>query len=253
MAGWFRNPLEKYLRRSKGSSQILGGLSPYPQPEFRGRQPVGDPTKLPLPNRFLRSKRIGAGTLFLPGPDGCPENLSKTAEEACGLRPRIDGFVAHVASFRELEVLDYRELSPVIPNVRFQRCDLLQVPPELHRCCDSLSCLHVLEHIGLGRYGEPLDLYGHVKALENLAKMLAPEGILYLSVPFGAERIEYNAHRVFSLESIRKLIQPFFEVAEFSLVNDEGELQIGAKLKTVTRESNRYWYALAIFELRRRA
>ncbi|PWT81519.1 MAG: hypothetical protein C5B58_09725 [Acidobacteria bacterium] len=165
---------------------------------------------------------------------------------------RIDGFVAHIASFRELEVLDYRELSATIPNVSFRRCDLLKLPPEYHQCCDSLSCLHVLEHIGLGRYGEPLDLYGYVKAFENLAKMLAPGGILYLSVPFGAERIEYNAHRVFSLHSIRKLIQPFFEVAEFSLVNDEGDLQVGADLETVAGESNRYRYALAIFELRRR-
>ena len=63
---------------------------------------------------------------------------------------RIDGFVAHVASFRELEVLGIRELTSVIPNIRFCRCDLLDVPVRFHEYCDSLSCLHVVEHVGLG-------------------------------------------------------------------------------------------------------
>jgi SAM-dependent methyltransferase len=164
---------------------------------------------------------------------------------------RIDGFVAHVASFRELEVLDYRDLPTVIPNVRFRRCDLGQLPPEFHRCCDSLSCLHVLEHVGLGRYGDPIDMRGHVKALENLAKMLIPGGTLYLSVPFGVERIEYNAHRIFGLQTICRLIEPLFEIKEFSLVNDEGELQVSVDLNTSIAQPNRYRYALAIFELRK--
>jgi hypothetical protein len=165
---------------------------------------------------------------------------------------RIDGFVAHVASFRELEVLDYRDLSTVIPNVRFRRCDLLQLPPEFHQYCDSLSCLHVLEHVGLGRYGDRIDLRGDVKALENLAKMLIPDGTLYLSVPFGVERIEYNAHRIFGLPTICRLIEPLFEAMEFSVVNDEGELQVSADLNTFSRQPDRYRYALAIFELRKR-
>lgn len=162
---------------------------------------------------------------------------------------RVDGFVAHVASFRELEVLDYRELSATNPNIKFRRCDLLQPPPELDQCCDSLSSLHVLEHVGLGRYGEPIDLYGHVKALDTLAKMLEPGGTLYLSVPFGVERIEYNAHRVFALTTIRKLVERAFAIAEFSTVDDAGDLHVAADLDSFTERSNSYRYALAIFEL----
>jgi hypothetical protein len=106
---------------------------------------------------------------------------------------RIDGFVAHVASFRELEVLDLRELAGEIPHISFRHCDLLRLPVEFYECCDSLSCLHVLEHLRLGRYGDAIDLNGHVK---GLLKMLQPGGTLYLSVPFGAEKIEYNASRL---------------------------------------------------------
>ncbi|MCP2789027.1 DUF268 domain-containing protein, partial [Salmonella enterica subsp. enterica serovar Typhimurium] len=66
----------------------------------------------------------------------------------------------------------------------------------------SLSCLHVVEHVGLGRYGDPLDIAGSERALAELQRVLAPEGRLYLSVPVGRERICYNAHRVFSPRSI---------------------------------------------------
>lgn len=167
----------------------------------------------------------------------------------CG--SRIDGFVAHVASFREIEVLDIRGLPQVIPNVVFHRCDLLNIPAQFHEYCDSLSCLHVLEHIGLGRYGDPIEINGHRIALGNLALILKPGGTLFLSTPFGAERIEYNAHRIFHLRTICKLIEPSFEVVDFAMVDDNGELHRRGDLQSAVRSSNRYRFALAIFELRK--
>ena len=144
---------------------------------------------------------------------------------------RIDGFVAQVASFREIEVLDIRALLQRIPNVVFHRCDLLNVPPKFHGYCDSLSCLHVLEHIGLGRYGDQIDIHGHKIALRNLAEILKPGGTLYLSAPFGVERIEYNAHRIFHLATIRELVEQSFKIVEFAMVDDEGELRKNVDLQ----------------------
>ena len=167
----------------------------------------------------------------------------------CG--SRIDGFVAHVASFRQIEVLDIRSLRQGIPNVIFHRCDLMNIPAQFREYCDSLSCLHVLEHIGLGRYGDPIDIHGHAIALGNLAMILKPGGTLFLSTPFGAERIEYNAHRVFHLRTICKLIEQSFEVVEFAMVDDSDELHQRADLESAVRSSNRYRSALAIFELRK--
>jgi hypothetical protein len=116
---------------------------------------------------------------------------------------RVDGFVAHVASFRELEVLDVRPITARIPGVRFRQADLLSpasigsLAPDASGYCDSLSCLHVLEHLGLGRYGDPIDPEGHRRGLAHLAQLLQPGGILYLSTPVGRERVEFNANRVF--------------------------------------------------------
>ncbi len=73
--------------------------------------------------------------------------------------------------------------------------------------CDSLSCLHALEHFGLGRYGDPIDPLGHEKGLANMAHLLRRGGIFYLSVPIGRECVEFNANRIFDPRTILALAQ----------------------------------------------
>lgn len=120
---------------------------------------------------------------------------------------RIDGFVAHVASFREIEVFDVRPISNQIPGVIFKQADFMRpsVANDLEAdngYCDSLSCLHALEHFGLGRYGDPIDVKGYEKGIANLAKLLRPKGRLYLSTPIGRQRVEFNANWVFNPQTI---------------------------------------------------
>jgi SAM-dependent methyltransferase len=138
---------------------------------------------------------------------------------------RIDGFVAHVAAFRPIEVLDIRPLGTQIPNVRFVQCDVMAgIPDSLVEYCDSLSCLHALEHFGLGRYGDPIQFDGHRVGLENLGKLLKPGGILYFSTPIGPQRVEFNAGRVFSSDYLWKLLTPGYRILSFSFVDDQGDL-----------------------------
>jgi hypothetical protein len=117
---------------------------------------------------------------------------------------RIDGFVAHVASFRPLEVFDIRPLNSNIPGVVFKQADLMSIESVNALCadtdgyCDSLSCLHAIEHFGLGRYGDQVDPFGYKKGIENLSRLLKPGGRLYLSTPIGIERVEFNANWVFN-------------------------------------------------------
>jgi hypothetical protein len=108
---------------------------------------------------------------------------------------RIDGFVAHVASFRSIEVMDIRPLEVDIPGVVFRQADLMSdgnVPYEL---TDSLSCLHAIEHFGLGRYGDPLIPEGLHRGLDGLVRLLEDGGKLYLSCPCGEDEVYFNAHR----------------------------------------------------------
>jgi SAM-dependent methyltransferase len=137
---------------------------------------------------------------------------------------RVDGFVAHVAAFRAIEVFDIRELHTNAANISFRQRDLMQERPDLDGCTDSLSCLHTLEHFGLGRYGDPVDYQGYRKGWENLWRMLEPGGRLYFSTPIGPQRIEFDAHRVFTVPFLMDMIRPGYHVESFAYVNDKGEL-----------------------------
>ena len=85
---------------------------------------------------------------------------------------------------------------------------------------NSLSCLHVIEHIGLGRYGDPIDPDGFSKAATELVRVLAPGGSLYFGTPIGKEKLYFDAHRVFSVETIMEIFQNL-TLQEFSLINDK--------------------------------
>lgn len=121
---------------------------------------------------------------------------------------RTDGFVAHVASFRTIEVFDVRPITTAIPGVSFRQADIMDsasmnalkssIFSDGLGYCDSLSCLHVLEHIGLGRYGDRIAPLGYKTGFYSLSKLLRPGGFLYLSTPIGEERVEFNANWIFN-------------------------------------------------------
>ena len=164
---------------------------------------------------------------------------------------RVDGFVAHVAAFRSIEVIDIRPMSSAVGGMTFVQADLMrELPPDLRECCDSLSCLHALEHFGLGRYGDNIDVAGHLVGLANLHRLLAPGGRFYFSVPIGPQRIEFNAHRVFSVAHLLELLQPGFTVDAVSVVDDRGDLHEDVGLAPAD-VANSYGcqYGCGIFEL----
>jgi hypothetical protein len=121
---------------------------------------------------------------------------------------RVDGFVAHVASFREIEVFDVRPITAQIPGVVFKQADLMRgIEIASRGYCDSLSCLHAIEHFGLGRYGDPIDSKGHHHGIANMALLLQPGGKLYLSAPIGKERVKFNANRIFDPSNLVSLAE----------------------------------------------
>lgn len=167
---------------------------------------------------------------------------------------RVDGFVAHVAVFREIEVLDIRPISAAAPNMTFTQCDLMDPPEDFVECCDSLSCLHALEHFGLARYGDRLDIAGYLTGFRNLERMLKPGGVLYLSVPIGEEHIAFNAHRIFAPSRILAMASNKFVLERFSYVDDAGLLHEDMSLSPEDAETGLgLHYGCGIFELRKRS
>ena len=164
---------------------------------------------------------------------------------------RIDGFVAHVASFRPIEVLDIRPLPNEIPNVKCTQIDLMAtIKIGLVEYCDSLSCLHAMEHFGLGRYGDLVNYDGYLLGLDNLYNILKKGGKLYFSVPIGPQRIEFNAHRVFSLSYLLELFDGKYQIDHFSFVDDQGDLHESASMTEANKNNNfSCTYGCGIFEM----
>lgn len=164
---------------------------------------------------------------------------------------RIDGFVAHVASFRLIKVLDIRPQSNTIPNIMFMQADLMRpIEEKMMDCCDSLSCLHALEHFGLGRYGDPVNYDGYILGLDNLWKILKKGGEFYFSVPIGPQRIEFNAHRVFSVSFLLECFSGKYNIDQFSFVDDHGDLHENTSISDTEAKNNfNCIYGCGIFEM----
>jgi len=133
---------------------------------------------------------------------------------------RIDGFIAHIIPFTKVKYVDIREIESTLKNLEFVKGSIVDLPFEENSIL-SLSCLHVIEHIGLGRYGDKIDVFGYEKAAKELSRVLAPGGNLYLGTPIGQERLCFDAHRVFSVKTILEIFSNL-DLLEFSVIDDKG-------------------------------
>lgn len=118
--------------------------------------------------------------------------------------------------------VDYRPLNADLPGLASVAGNILNLP-FADNSVYSLSCLHVIEHIGLGRYGDPIDPQGSIKAAMELQRILKPGGKLYLSLPIGRERVCFNAHRVHAPDTVVNMF-PGLGLVSFSFVDDAGKL-----------------------------
>ncbi len=143
---------------------------------------------------------------------------------------RLDGFVAHLACFRVVEVFDVRDLPDSgHKNILFKKADMSRLGDS--DVADSISCLHAIEHFGLGRYSDSVNPNGHIEGIENLIRMLKSKGSLYISLPISKKTlVHFNAHRVFHPHWILELdiVKAKLKLDEFSYVDDGGNLHINA-------------------------
>lgn len=128
--------------------------------------------------------------------------------------------IGPLSAFVEVEFIDFRPLNVNLNNLSSRAGTITNLPFK-DNSVDSLSCLHVIEHIGLGRYGDDIDPEGSEKACRELQSVLAVGGNLYLSTPIGKERVEFNAHRVHSYKTILQFFNEL-KLINFSHVDDSG-------------------------------
>jgi SAM-dependent methyltransferase len=135
-------------------------------------------------------------------------------------------FVTTVSAFVPVRFYDYRPAQLNLSGLETGKADLINLP-FTDDSIKSLSCMHTVEHIGLGRYGDPIDPDGDLKAISELKRVLAPNGTLLFVVPVGKPSIEFNAHRIYSYDQILGYFSDL-ELLEFALIPDKGGLFVNA-------------------------
>lgn len=202
---WYERDLQE-LKKQKGNDQTFSFGTPFPI--LTDKDDQGGVMK----GHYFHQDLFIARKIYEVNP-----------EKHVDIGSRTDGFIAHVASYRHIELLDIRPIESSVKNISFRQANLMELPKDLLDYTDSISSLHALEHFGLGRYGDPIDYWGFLKAIQNITMMLKQGGTFYFSVPIGPQRIEFNAHRVFSIAYLMNLLNEHYEITSFSYVDDAGE------------------------------
>jgi hypothetical protein len=130
-------------------------------------------------------------------------------------------FSSIVSAFIPIDFYDYRPAGLKLSGLTSSHADLTDLP-FADNSINSLSCMHTVEHIGLGRYGDKIDPNGDLQAISELKRVLAKSGSLLFVVPIGKARIQFNAHRIYSYEQIKDYFKEL-DLKEFTLITDDGD------------------------------
>jgi hypothetical protein len=155
----------------------------------------------------------------------------------------ILSFSTIVSAFIPVKFYDYRPAEISLSGLESESADLLALP-FADGSIPSLSCMHTVEHIGLGRYGDPIDPGGDIKAIRELIRVLKTGGDLLFVTPVGKPKIAFNAHRVYSHLQIMEYFSTL-NLMEFSMIPDSGGLIINADPEMVPSQEYAcgcYWF-----------
>jgi SAM-dependent methyltransferase len=129
-------------------------------------------------------------------------------------------FCSMLSAFIPVDFYDYRPARLVLDKLKSLQGDLLNLPFESDSV-QSISCMHTIEHIGLARYGDPMDYNGDLKAVSELKRVVARDGHILFVVPLGASpRIFFNAHRIYTKQQVLEMFEGF-ELGEFALIPED--------------------------------
>lgn len=167
-------------------------------------------------------------------------------DEHFDIGSRLDGFIAHCLSFTRVTMLDIRPLKINLNGLNFIQTDCVSMDNIQTNSLKSISSLHALEHFGLGRYGDPVDPFAHIKAINEIQRVSAPGANIYISVPIGIERLEFNAQRVFDAKNFSKFFSDC-SLIEFSCIDDEESFHSNVSLEV----SSKLYYGCGLFHFKK--
>ena len=157
---------------------------------------------------------------------------------------RLDGFISHCLLFTNVVMFDIRPIKSNIENLKIVQANAMNMSNITTNSIDSISSLHAVEHVGLARYGDPIDPDGYIKAIKEIQRVASYN--IYFSVPIGKERLVFDSHRIFNPKTVVDLFNEC-ELIEFSAIDDTNTLQKNANFK----ECNDFDYGCGLFHFRK--
>jgi SAM-dependent methyltransferase len=153
-------------------------------------------------------------------------------------------FSTIISAFVPVKFYDYRPADLSLSGLISKQGDLMRLPID-DNSLDCISCMHVIEHVGLGRYGDPIDPNADFTAIQELIRVTKPGGNIIYVTPVGKSAVKFNAHRIYSFEQILERFSGC-EIEEFSLIQDDeigGPIILNADPILVSKQS----YACGLF------
>ncbi len=145
-----------------------------------------------------------------------------------------------ISQFTKTYMVDIRPLPIKLKNLNFIKGDITTLPFK-NNSIKSISSLCVIEHIGLGRYGDKLDELGSEKAIKEIIRVTSKKGNIFISVPVHNENtIYFNAHRAFTKEYILTKFHNCKLVEEKYIYN--GKLQDKYRTKNRNYGTGLFWF-----------
>jgi len=157
-------------------------------------------------------------------------------------------FSTLLSAFIPTRFYDYRPAYLNLTGLSSETADLTNLIFE-DNTIETLSCMHTIEHVGLGRYGDHLDAKGDLKAMKELQRVVRPGGSLLLVTPVGKQKILFNGHRIYSFETITQAFDKM-ALVEFSLIPDNA-LEIGMIFNCPTETVKQQDYGCGCFWFRK--
>lgn len=153
-----------------------------------------------------------------------------------------------VATGAEVTLCDTQPF-PAINSVWQWIGSAAEMPAEWTGRFDLVTCVSVLDHVGLEAYGNAADDTLLERTVAELARVTAPGGRLLLTVPFGRDQVTTHpggGQRIFGLEELNELLsESLWDVGDVSCWRLQNERYEPVAVESATDAEYDTWRAQA--------
>jgi len=142
-------------------------------------------------------------------------------------------FVSGLCATRTITTVDVRPRSIAPRNESVIVADAAAVPLPDHSF-DVVLSLNAIEHFGLGRYGDKINVYADFHAASEWKRLLVPGGMIIVSTTISSrgESLAFTAHRIYSYTTIHDIFSGLTLIRESFYSNKNNKQATLSELET---------------------